>query len=52
MTDNEINEIKRKLEVLEKYNPKKFEQYRGRLDAVYEIELEKENKEKRKVCNS
>ena len=41
MSEQELIDIQNKLEILEKFNPKKFEQFKGRLDALCEIENEK-----------
>lgn len=44
MLNNELIKMYEKLIYLEKTNPLKFENFKGRLDALYEIELEKQSK--------
>lgn len=44
MSNDEIDVMKEKLIMLKKLNPLKFERYKGRLDALYEIENEKKEK--------
>lgn len=41
MSKDEVEEIKEKLILLKNLNPFKFERFKGRLDAIYEIEHEK-----------
>ena len=41
MLNSDIDLIKDKLIMLKKTNPLKFERFKGRLDALYEIEYEK-----------
>ena len=40
MDRRELIEIREKMIFLEKVNPRKFENLKGRLDAIYEKELE------------
>ena len=42
MTSEEVESLSRKLAYLEKINPLKFENFKGPLDALYELEFEKE----------
>lgn len=44
MSNNELTTTYEKLMYLEKINPLKFENFKGRLDALYEIEIEKQSK--------
>ena len=37
MTSEEVESLSRKLAYLEKINPLKFENFKGRLEALYEI---------------
>ncbi len=46
MTSKEIESISKKLAYLERVNPLKFENFKGRVEALYEIEIEKDNKSK------
>ena len=45
MSNNELMTTYEKLVYLEKINPLKFENFKGRLDALYEIEIEKQSKD-------
>lgn len=42
MTSEEVESLSRKLAYLEKINPLKFENFKGRLEALYEMEIEKD----------
>ena len=42
MTSEEVESLSRKLAYLEKINPLKFENSKGRLEALYEMEIEKD----------
>ena len=42
MTREEVESLSRKLAYLEKINPLKFENFKGRLEALYEMEIEKD----------
>ena len=42
MTSEEVESLSRKLAQLEKINPLKFENFKGRLEALYEMEIEKD----------
>ena len=44
MLNNELTTTYEKLIYLEKINPLKFENFKGRLDALYEMEIEKKSK--------
>lgn len=42
-TYDEVDSIKEKLITLKELNPLKFERFKGRLDALFETEIEKKS---------
>lgn len=51
MSNNELRTTYEKLIYLEKINPLKFENFKGRLDALYEIEIEKQSSNDKPFIN-